>query len=180
MMTIKTKPRDFAYNERVAEWRERVEVLRDVAGVSSDQVPTEVILSLIHVESSGNDAPKNDGESSYVGLLQIGASVTADVNNVWGTNYRKSDFSGNGSLSIEAFYAWAKRYQGFHDWDPELIAIGWKGGVGTLDGYRKRLSRGESLEDVYRWLEEDRWNSYSYLVWFRKALDVWGEEGSCG
>jgi hypothetical protein len=49
-----------------------------------------LLAALIAVESSGNDQARN---GSYIGPLQIGPAVVADVNRVYGTRYVHSEMT---------------------------------------------------------------------------------------
>jgi len=61
--------------------------------------------------------------------------------------------------SVEAFLDWCIEYEEIHQWEPDWIAIGWKGGVGTLKTYlhrkiKKGVIRGKTHRVPQRKMED--------------------------
>lgn len=155
--------------DRIKQWIPVIEGVRTDYGLTADQYPTWILLSLIQIESAGNEHAHRSN-SQYYGLLQIGHSAAADVNR------RNTYFDGNGVRSIEAFYKRCERYSRGpkrHNYDAEKIAIMWKSGPGTLASYNRiqRTQGQDAAEDYLRTL----WggSSYEYLRRFRTQAAIW-------
>lgn len=153
--------RKFDYNDSVARWTSRVHSI-----VECTPIDTATVLALIHIESNGDPYARREG-SQFYGPLQIGHAVTRDVE-----GHRDSSiWHGRFGASVEAFVTWAQMYEDLHDFNPEYLAIGWKGGVGTLKTYRKKLRKyGEKVAFDYL---GTKWNTDTYLEYFRDAYALW-------
>jgi len=65
-----------------------------------------LVAALIAVESSGNDQARN---GSYIGPLQIGPAVVADVNRVYGTRYVHAEMT-NRSKAVQVCDLYLSHY----------------------------------------------------------------------
>ena len=65
-----------------------------------------LLAALISVESSGNDLARN---GQYIGPLQIGPKVVADVNRVYRTTYRHSEMT-NRSKAVRVCQLYLTHY----------------------------------------------------------------------
>lgn len=162
--------RTFKYSRRVAEWKEEVRAqLDEVFGPCEHPMGIDDVLSIIHVESSGN--PKAHRPfSQFYGLTQIGRSTAKDI------GHKNKDFHGDGPLAIKGFLLWAKRYAKYHHYVPMYMAIGWKGGVGTLKEYLRRIKRGQNRTIARQWLDAERWNTWRYVRKFNAAKSIWSSD----
>lgn len=153
--------------ENVKRWQPVIQRVRaDDVNLSPQQYPDWVVLALIDIESDGDPSARREG-SQYYGLLQIGEDNAADVG---ATN---SDFDGDGRASIRAFFLYQERYRDFHSYDPELIALLWKAGPGTVEDYR-RLLRTQGLDAADQFLAS-RWGGspLEYLRRFKREGAYW-------
>jgi murein DD-endopeptidase MepM/ murein hydrolase activator NlpD len=116
------------------------------------------VLSLIDVESNG-DPSAHRANSQYYGLLQIGKANAADL----GKSNR--DFDGDGEASLEGFFRYQQMYHSRTGYDPQLIALLWKGGPGTVRTYTTLL-RERGLGPAQAFLAS-RWGG-SPLVYLRR------------
>lgn len=155
---------------RVGSWVPDIERVQREEGTDWDPA---VILAVIHVESEGNPSARRVG-SRFYGLTQVGPDVARET----GTNRAAMVRPGRagGRESIRAFVRWAARYEDLHDRDPVLMAVGWKGGVGTLKAYRARLQRGDRPTDVVQWLDRHRWGTWKYVRMFMAAYRIWSAD----
>lgn len=159
----KKRGRTFAYNPDVAKWG-------TWSRLTESKLPVPVMLAIVQVESEGDPTAHRVG-SQFYGLTQVGRAVAAET----GTD-RKKMVSGRVTGGLEALNAlarWADKYAHLHHWDPDRIALGWKGGVGTLKTYNERVAAGEPHDDIERWLDRSRWGTWKYVRKFRAALSIW-------
>ncbi len=157
--------RTFRYNAKVARWADDADQVQREVGTSC-HISYRDVLSIIQVESEGNPKAHRPG-SQFYGLTQVGRAVAKETK----TDRRK--MATDPHEAIRAFCRWAKKYRHLHDWDPELMALGWKGGVGTLDTYNNRLRAGEDLDDLRKWLDKSRWGTWKYVRKFKAAQSIW-------
>jgi hypothetical protein len=64
-------------SDQVARWRAQAEHARAQAGLSEQEVPTEALLAIIHVESLGQPDAHREG-AQYYGLTQVGWAAAID------------------------------------------------------------------------------------------------------
>lgn len=165
-----TRGRTFKYNPRVERWSDEVAYVQ--AEVGTD-IPTPVVLAIIQVESEGNPKAHRPG-SQFYGLTQVGKALASETRTdraVMGRGGLRG-----GREAIRAFCRWAKMYRSLHRWDPELMALGWKGGVGTLDDYNARVRAGEDQAALRTWLDKKRWGTWKYVRKFRAAFSIWNAD----
>lgn len=163
------KSRTFRYLKRVHGWEfAAARAITEECGPCA--FPVAALLAIVHVESSGNAKARRPG-SQFYGLTQIGKAVAADI----GLDDRRK-LLGNGSLALRGFCQWAKKYRRLHGYDPELMAIAWKGGVGTLNRYNTRIARGDDPEAVAKWLDDDRWGTDYYRRKWIAAYSIWSSD----
>jgi len=159
--------RRFKFSSKVAGHLVTIEqaiIDKDLVGM----VCPSTVLALVHVESSGNPCSHRDG-SQFYGLLQIGHDVSEDVRGDKDSAY----YHCSAQRSVEAFLDWCNKYEEIHQWEPDWIAIGWKGGVGTLETYlHRKIKKGQSEEKLTAFLK-GRWRTDKYLRWFDDAQVVW-------
>ncbi|NIQ06906.1 MAG: transglycosylase SLT domain-containing protein, partial [Candidatus Korarchaeota archaeon] len=95
------KVRQYHRNPDVGRWKETIESIRSRLGLSDQPgqgYPTHFVLSIIHLESSGNPYAQN--KIGYTGLTQIGAQAAETI----GLKNYKAALKGDGPLAIEAFF----------------------------------------------------------------------------
>lgn len=64
-------------SDQVERWRGAAEVARAKAGLSEHELPTAVLLAIVHVESLGQPDARRKG-SQYHGLTQVGWAAAID------------------------------------------------------------------------------------------------------
>lgn len=172
-----TTERSFRNTRAVERWRPAINRARQAVGVSAEQYPDDVILAFIAVESNGRaNARRNTPSgvpSQYNGLLQIGTDNAALLGR---TN---TEFLGDSSFdeaagqdSIEHFLRQQERFASVHDYDPDRLAITWKGGQGTTRRFNRLQAEGASDEELVAFLDK-RWGTDGYVEEFRRARSVW-------
>ena len=133
-------------------------------------IPPWVVLSLIQVESNGNPYAHRKN-SQFYGLLQIGKAIAQE-----GGEKDASPYWGQARMSVEAFVGWCHRYSHIHNYDPEYIAMGWKGGVGTVKTYIRKTEKGGRYDALKVWLNEKRWRTGIYIDRFWRASENYIDE----
>lgn len=139
---------DFNIVDPVADWTHDIQTIRLLSGITSEEIPTDVVLAFIAVESNGDPHARRPG-SQYHGLLQMGRGAAADVGLP-----SPSVLDGDGQAAIKAFLDYQRRYVKYHDWAPARMAICWKGGPGTCKAVNRRLRAGDSLREAVTWAEK--------------------------
>lgn len=117
-----------AKNDAVKAWLPAIRKIRTDLGLDERQYPDWLVLALIDIESDG-DPSAHRPNSQFYGLLQIGKKNAADLGK------RNTSFDGQGEASIEAFFQYQEKYAYRHGYDPQLIALTWKAGPGTVKRY---------------------------------------------
>jgi hypothetical protein len=153
----------------VVRWAPVIERELSASPIPAHGLTTAEVLALIDLESDG-DRLAHRPRSQYRGLLQIG-HLSAREAHRWGERYAWSGdlaeaitaptgaphpvaFDGDGARSIRAWLVLYWAYRWLHRHDPVLKALFWKGGPGTLRGYRTRYGvKGEGREVADRWLD---------------------------
>lgn len=176
------RSRSFTPLSEVARWRPIIAAARQAQGVSEEQYPDDLILAFIHTESNGNAAArrtkKNGNPSQFNGLLQIGRANAADQGR------DNTEFKGNegfdqaaGQDSIEHFIKQMEDQKDVHDYDPDRIAMVWKGGAGTAATFNELQASGASEEEQIAFLQK-RWGTDGYIFEIREARSVWADPSS--
>ena len=162
--------RRFAYNPKVERWTDTVAFVQNDVGV---RIPTPIVLAIIQVESEGNPKAHRPG-SQFYGLTQVGRDVAKET----GTDRMVMGLGGvpGAREAIRAFYRWAHRYHRLHLWDPDRMALGWKGGVGTLKSYNALVRAGTPPDEIQDWLDKKRWGTWKYVRKFRAAYSIWNAD----
>lgn len=112
------------------------------------------VLALIHVESGGDPNAHRTG-SQFRGLLQIGRPYFIDAMQWLGSDAKDHTIlHGDGESSIAVMLAYLCRYAAFHQWDPTLIAVIHKGGIGTARLVRDQLIQGRPMHEALAVAEE--------------------------
>lgn len=96
-----------------------------------------VVLAIEQVESNGDPFAHRPG-SQFWGPFQMGRLAALDVG--------ISDASilhGNRDLALWAFRRYVARYAKYHHYQPDLVAVLWKGGPGTAKTVQSLLDRGQ-------------------------------------
>jgi hypothetical protein len=159
--------RVFKYNPKVARWSE---LAAQAAADSDVDVPVSVMLAIVQVESEGNPKARRPG-AQYAGLTQVGRDVAEET-----ATSRELMWAGGEAGAREALVAfarWVRRYAHLHGYDPTLIAIGWKGGPGTLKAYKHKRTTRTTDRELEQWLDDDRWGTWHYVRKFKAALSIW-------
>jgi hypothetical protein len=108
-------------------------------------IPWWISLTLIDIESGGDPYARRAG-SQYTGILQIGRSVARDL------GYKSPHiFMGDVEKSVHAFEKYLNLYSSMHHYDPERIAILWKGGPGTLQQWNRSNNPFRDPEIISMW-----------------------------
>jgi len=164
-----------ATDDRIRRWIPAIEEIREDQGLTAKQYPNWVILTLISIESKGDQdahSIRNGKPSQYYGLLQIGVANAKDVGR------RNTDHDGDGHLSIDSFLRYAERYARGptrHNYDPEKISILWKSGPGTLKRYiQTQNNLGQQAGEQYL-SERFGGSSLAYLNKFRRLAKKWSD-----
>lgn len=154
--------------DRTKSWLPEIRKARNDTSVTERQYPDWFVLTLIHIESEGDESAHDEERgdppkpSQYYGLLQIGIKNAADFKR------ENTDFDGNGALSLRHFFQYLERYNASHNYNPELMATVWNAGADTARQYRRLLEDGQP-EEAQEFLE-GRWGGgpARYLVKFRR------------
>lgn len=123
-----------------------------------------VVLALIHIESSGRAAAVS-ASGSFYGLLQIGAPYLADACD-WARKprFHPRELVGDAERSIWACAQYMVRYQDWHEWRPDYMALAHKAGAGTL----KSVASGALALDDFK-----KWDTDKYIARFRALHPVY-------
>ncbi len=160
--------RTFKFNPKVAKWTPQI---REVQCEVGTDLPEAFILAIISVESEGDPKAHRPGAQFY-GLTQVGRAVAKETR----TSRKKMGKGGTAGAkeAIRAFCRWYVRYEArFQGAGFDRIAIGWKGGVGTLATYNKRVRAGKDHKAIQRWLDLSRWGTWKYVRKARAAHSIW-------
>ena len=169
--------RTFKNSERVSRWIPAINRARQAVGVSAEQYPDDVIMAFIATESNGNASARRNTKSGvpsqFNGLLQIGRDNAAFLGRT-NTEFLGSESfdESAGQDSIEHFLRVQERSASVHDYDPDRLAIAWKGGQGTTRRFNSLQAAGASEEDLIAFLDK-RWGTDGYVEEFRRARSVW-------
>lgn len=188
---------------RQGHLEDRIEIIQQMRrryGLSEEQVPTYMVLALMQQESGGSSSPNKSG--SFRGILQIGDPNAKDGNaaretreaGLEPTSNDADDYRSNRRFdrekereSVKQFLAYQKAYKDSHDWNPDLMALTWKGGSGTAQLAKKLEEQGKSDAEISRRLQNSEnkdlkkngemvrgaRGSAAYLAEFRKGLAKW-------
>lgn len=137
----------------------------------ADTLDPYVVLSLIHVESTGNPNARRFG-SRYYGLLQISDLYIHDALDFAGIPRQPaSSLMGDGQKSIRVFVWYMERYEFLHGWEPEKVATLHKVGPTAFQRIQRRMDKEgitfqasvcrDSTPNVCRYL--NRYRRYSAL-----------------
>lgn len=157
--------------ERVERYRSLIEQIREDVGATPAEIPTDVILALIHVESAGDPHARRP-RSRFYGLLQIATPYLYDALDYAGEPRRHArTLMGEAGESIRNTMRYMQRYAHHHEWDPERMACAHKGGAGTVKKIGQYVRRGLSVDDAMRKTYEDDGlvDCRAYLERFRDA-----------
>ena len=142
--------------DAVRAWRAEADAARARAGLTAQELPTAVILAIIHVESKGDARARRPG-SQYHGLTQVGWAAGLDSGLIeepptrtaaWRTS-ATAVLMGDGAMAIDALlrvivrYRSRTLYEGIGALDG--VAVLWKGGAGTARKVRDALRQGGDL-----------------------------------
>lgn len=181
--------RVFKYNSNVARWRPTIRRVRSELGLSEEVYSDELVLAIIHTESSGNPSArrtdKNGNPAQYVGLLQVGESNAQEFNRRDQVNRSNEDFY-DPELSIRHFLRYADLYDNRHQNDPTKIAILWKAGPGALSSYNayENSNPKPSQAELNEWLkaypsnvkpDKKPWGLDRYISDETSARQVWAQ-----
>jgi len=165
--------RTFKHTDKVARWADLVQRCIGLHGLEA-VLDRSVVLALIHVESNGNPQARRQG-SQFCGLLQMGRAAGMDVGFTDAGRDTTAEFVGAPMWSIDSFLRYLRRYSDRHTWDPEHIAVLWKGGPGTLRMWQDAETDNDGIPPE----DEDEFNRGwreavpVYVGYFWAALEVW-------
>lgn len=173
------KKRSFKASTSVSRWRPIIDAARKAQNVSAAQYPDDVILAFIQVESEGNASARRktkDGTySQFNGLLQIGRDNAATFQKK-NTSFRGTEKFDKeaGQDSIEHFIKIMERSKENHEYDPDRLAMTWKGGGGTTRKFNRIQKSGASEEVQVDFLIK-RWGTDQYVREIRESRAIWGD-----
>lgn len=157
--------------ERVEQYRPMVEDVREDVGLTPEQVPTDVILALIHVESAG-DAHAHRKRSRYYGLLQIATPYLYDALDYAGEPRRHArTLMGDPWESIRNTLRYMARYEARHGWNPDLMAAIHKSGAGSAKAIMSHIRQGMPVDEAIETAAREKGvpNALEYVNRFRRA-----------
>lgn len=146
----------------VLRWADSARVARSLAGLTAQELPTSVILAIVHVESAGDPSARRP-RSQYHGLTQVGwaAAVDADLvrqpEGLSGTalaDWRRDAAAPalHPDTALAALCKIVARYKSRTLYDGvtpiEGVAILWKGGAGTARRVQGSVRAGTRLEQA--------------------------------
>ena len=154
-------------------------------GLAEKYMPEDpaIMLALIEVESGGDPAARDPArpQSQFYGMLQMGRAAGMDVGFKNEGRLTTRSLHGNAEKAAKCFAAYMKRYAKYHHYNPEGIAVCWKGGPGTC----KWVTSQDDWEGEWGSAEEDLLehaeNKYNvarlpeYVRRFREAYAKWSE-----
>lgn len=172
------RDRPFAYSWAVAQWLGDVEIL-------VPNVPADVVLALIHVESSGDPGARKSDKSQFYGLLQAGRAVGIDVGMRDLGVKTTANLHNNPQAALRTFSALVSRYESVTKvdgvMDPKRVALLWKAGVGFTKDVNALCSTGVEWDEAIAMVSDLKgFSPAEYLHWFSSAYDVWHERVTCG
>lgn len=137
-------------------------IIQKVTG--TDPSENAIFLALIHIESSGRpDAVSKSG--SFHGLFQIGLPYLQDACDfAQKKRFHPRELVGDAERSIWAVMQYMARYQQWHKWEPDLVALAHKAGAGTV----RSVAEGRKTID-----QVTEWNTPEYLRRFRRAYQAY-------
>lgn len=130
----------------------------------NDPSENATYLALIHIESSGDPfAVSKSG--SFHGLLQIGVGYLQDATDfAKKKRFHPRELVGDAERSIWAVMQYMGRYQQWHKWEPDLMALAHKAGAGTVRSVAEGRKTIDQITD---------WNTPEYLRRFRRAYQAY-------
>jgi hypothetical protein len=161
--------------EQVTRWLPVIEEVRQELDVTSAKYGDCTILSLIHVESRGDECAHREN-SQFWGLLQMGTMAGLDVGCEPLGGYTTRHLHGDGRNAIRQFIRYQERYSARHSFQPTRIAALWKGGPGTLRAINEKLAKEAiSWQDALKYAEEKHniYNLVEYLRRFTEAFQAY-------
>lgn len=137
-----------------------------------DTLDPSVVLSLIHIESTGNPAARRAG-SRYYGLLQISDMYIYDALDVVGSPREPaSTLRGEGVESIRVFVWYMTRYEFLHNWEPEKVVVLHKVGPTAFQRIQRRMAReGVNFSDSV--CRDSTPNACEYLERYRRYYEIY-------
>lgn len=97
--------------------------------------PVDVVLALIHVESSGDPNARRPG-SQFCGLLQMGRMAGIDVGFRDVGADTTTPLLGDAEYALRKFRQYQQRYADRVGGEPDFVALLWKGGPGYVRNVR--------------------------------------------
>ena len=131
-----------------------------------NELDTPTIISLIHIESTGDECAKRPG-SRFYGLLQISNEYAQDAFEYAGREVVEANtLMCEGRDSLKVFYWYMNRYEFLHGWNPEYVAMIHKMGPTGFQRAKDNMEDGVSFKQAI--IEEGTPGAKEYLVRFRK------------
>lgn len=190
-------------NNQCTRWVSHIELWRRRLGISASELPTHVVLTIMQIESNGKTRPARTG--SFYGLLQQYNGHLKDAYEymvTWGNienarkNYQKwfglnaarkmraeelrsSEAYSNlhAHRSIGTSMAYWKRYEDYHGWKSDLVALCHKY-PGDADRYRKlRETKGPEKASVwFTGRGSEKPDNVAYVYKFQRYHKAWKGE----
>ena len=178
-----------SYN--VVQWAHVVQEERDKTPLTPHELTDAEMLALIELESQGDPAAHRAG-SQYEGLLQVGKRAIEEAHRKslrieWAEDLAsvvthprtqqptQRKLRGDGRLSVRVWLTLYWAYKGRHEHDTTLKGVFWKGGPGTLSGYKRRYVSSRRRAD--RWLaslgSRGIPNGLKYVQKFERLVAKW-------
>lgn len=134
--------------DAIFAWLPYIRQIRNDLGMTPETLSDATVLALIEIESRG-DPKAHRANSQYWGLLQIGTDNGATFGLLPSTMAGMTDIDA-GVTSIRHFMRYASLNKSSHEWVPEMVALMWKGGAGTVRKYKRIVaSEGRNAGNAY-------------------------------
>lgn len=162
--------RTFKQTKTMEDWRPIIRAAKRTLNLNDSEWPDAVIMAIMHVESGGRPGAKKKGATQFNGLMQQGTNNARDIGK------ENSKFAhNNGPAAIMAFLQWQNldSVKSNHGFNPDYIALVWKGGGSTLRTYRSKIKSGGQAAGTRYLAGKYGGSPIQYLKWFNEALEVW-------
>ena len=163
-------------NPDVSKWWPVIREARELAGLTEQDYPDDLMLAFIDVESDG-DAHAHRENSQFHGLLQMGRYAGIDAGLDDEGRDTTEELMGDGYAAICEFLDYQERYAARHHYQRNLCIVLWKAGPGTLSAVNRLTANGLALDDAIAQAADDLGvpNVMEYVRRMRAARKVWSE-----
>lgn len=193
-------------NKQCTRWVSHIELWRRRLGISASDLPTEVVLTVMQIESSGKTRPARTGRhwglmQQYSGHLKdayehiverggIEENAKEKYRKWFGLNVARKmrteelrspagDLYSNlhAHRSIGTSLAYWKRYKSYHDWRPDLVALCHKYPVDANKYRRLKETKGSNkARDWFTKRGREKPDNVAYAYKFQRYHRVWKGE----